>query len=488
MTDFSMATPEERSEIIKETRHIPTAELGINFSGAHDVPITKNVLKSKFEIYLTEYNYQNEKDPLDKAFKFNFLLPEKDVFWANSGISGLGYYGLNSQDDSRGSLTNKNEIDAFFAKLRLLYPDLANELVFTKDSKIAFAYAGGGTGDSSIVEDYIEAASEILKKSKHSIIVFNGLGAPVVKQANGKTQIFIPLGPHSLELAHAFIAESSLSPLVTGDGTLSSALATTSVSKTALYEMNPWKKGAFLEILAKAANGNSALLERLKLLAIPTTQELTKLGLSRQERVDQIRMALAAADVHLKIHEFLSSKKRHLDIGENIIKFYKNRLLISKIKTLKKQRVQIPNNYINWLGLLTKQYQFGEHQDLVLLKALSETKLERKETSQRAEAWYAAFTLMAKGFQIPEHLMQRLFHQPQESTVHMTRKLIKVEATNDEIVKSFLMMIKLEGQSNQMLSFLKRNPMYQTAVDFLKPEIAKLLRTLSNSCESIHIR
>lgn len=233
---------EEQIQTIKQaTNHIPAAELGLVFSDAPTHGVNSDILKAeKMEIHFAEYNSENSSLPNLGVVKFAFLNLPVSYFRMRSGLSGMGFYGLNSVNPAKSTLENQAVISKWLGTIQSKYPELKNHVSYSSFQNLAFAYAGSGYGNNSIVTDYVRAVSEITQGK--TLIVFNGTGEPFIRKTETGELVYIPLGQHPMELAHALIAESKLSPLVTGDSSLSSALATTTKKKSFLYEDIPWKK------------------------------------------------------------------------------------------------------------------------------------------------------------------------------------------------------------------------------------------------------
>lgn len=382
---FGMVDPKNMmeaqiNEIKAAVSEVPKADLGLQYSANNSV-YTRLVNKSeKMHIYFEEYSSNKESHAMSV---FQSGIPQIKIY---SGPLSFGVYGFGTNDDGHNSLTNTDIVHKWLSHLALTNPVLAEySNMKLSDLNLAFAYAG----DSELIEDYVKAVDRLAKQSSRpTVIVYKGSG-PIRKIRN---RILIPLEAHPKELAHALISESTYSPLITGDGSLSSAMETTSATKSFLCENNEWKLQAMTALIATAFKSKPELMESALGLLVPTTKELKQKKLSRKARVELIQTALKNEAVHSQMHSYLSRNRAALNIADNTINMYQFRSIFETIQNGISKGLMYSDTYLAWLTQLTKSFSVAAGLPYEQLRNQLDDSVYGK-SRQLLEKWYALFTL-----------------------------------------------------------------------------------------------
>lgn len=410
----SYLTPEQKAEIQKSVEAVPVADLGIQFS-ANNSAYSNLVLKAqKMHLYFEEYSEQR------KSHAFSFfqgLIPQIKI---NAGPLGFGVYGFGSKEDARGSELNKNRIQSWLKPLGL--GDLGK-------FDLAFAYAG----DAEMIEDYVKAVEQTVASEKKgkTLIVYKGSGDVVV---SGNV-VKIPLGAHAKELGHALIAESTYSPLVTGDGSLSSALETTGPKKSFLYERVNWKNGVMATFLNVIFRGKADLLEKAFGLLIPQTVDLESEGLTRDGRVNAMRNALANHSLHKHLHQYFSHRQKSLNIADNTMNAYQLNEIFKTLLKGFKRKMMYSEGYLIWLLESTKQFNAREGLPFKKWIAQLDDQVYGK-SFQLIEKWFALYSLWEMDQAVDSEMIRRV--------VAETAEFLKQKNTNAKYSADTILMQMLD--------------------------------------------
>lgn len=407
------------------TEHIPTAELGLQFS-ANNNPYSNLVLKAE-KLQLSFEEYSSLRDSL----AYSFFQGERAHLKLHAGPLGFGVYGFGSEHDARGSEDNKKLIKSW----------LTEKGVSLADYDLAFAYAG----DRELIEDYVKAIEQITsesEKGKPMIIVYKGDGE--ISKSSGA--IKIPLGVHPKELAHALIAESTISPLVTGDGSLSSALETTTAKKSFVYEGVLWKAQAMRAFLQNLFLSQSEHVEKAHSLFLATTNEVSDSGYTRSQRVSDIRTAILDPQVHLTIHKAMRIDINRLNLADNVMNLFQLVDVFSGVGNSFKRNFMYAEDYLHWLVELVKKFQVSQGLPYSYFLDQLDDQVKGK-SSQLLEKWYALFTLW--------EFDQRVKYDLVRTVVRETAAFLKqkdTEAKYDTEIKLFQILEQMNGSRKSKTS------------------------------------
>jgi hypothetical protein len=365
-------TDAQRATIAEATKMIPPADLGLQFS-ANDSPISNAILKAEqMHLYFQEYSEQKN------SLQYTFLQGPIPQIKLNSGPLGFGVYDFNSVDPQKKSKDNRTRLQKFFAEKNVAVPAAFD---------MAFAYAG----DTDMIDDYVKAVESIASGSgkPKTIIVYKGSGEVSISN----NIIKIPLGNHPKELAYALISESTYSPLVTGDGSLSSALETTKPKKSFLYERINWKYSFMATLIQEIFKGaNPTRLAEALGLMIPQTADLVNTGVPRAERITSIKSALTNQAVHTTVHQYFSTRAKSLNIADNTVNAFQFNRIFQTLSAGWKKDFMFSEKYLNWLIESTKSFQVNEGPPFKKWTAELDDQVYGK-SFQLSEKWFALFSL-----------------------------------------------------------------------------------------------
>ncbi len=372
----------QKKEVIKTTDHIPKADLGLQYS-ANDSPYSRYVVKGQnMQISFEEYSQHTT------SHAYTFLQSGSPHTKLYSGPVSFGVYGFGSKHDALHSVSNQQHIEKWLSQLASTNASLKKFSLKSADFDLAFAYAG----DSEMIEDYVSAVKQLAKRNRPTIIVYKGSGAIQVVG----NQIIIPLGAHPKELGHALISESTYSPLVTGDGSLSSALETTSATKSFLYENIEWKIPAMTALLNVTFKTKPELISAANDLLIPPSKDLKIENKSRKDRIKQIKSALENQALHSQVHSYFSKRTSSLNIADNAVNMYQFWPVFNSIQKGFSKGLMFSESYLIWLTELTKTYNARNGIPKQKLYAELNDKVSGR-SFQLLEKWFSLYTLWELG-------------------------------------------------------------------------------------------
>lgn len=390
--------PSEKAKLLATVAHIPEADLALQFS-ANDSSFSPLIVKAQ-KLYLYFEEYSNKSQSLAYAFFQN----NRKQLKLSAGPLGFGVYGFGSAGDAHGSADNKKYLKSWLATIEKENPALQTLHLNSAPFDLAFAYAG----DAEMIEDYIKAVQRISKETtdRPTVIVYKGRGPIKIK---GR-QVLIPLGAHPKELGHALISESTYSPLVTGDGSLSSALETTANTKSFLYENVEWKRLAMEALVVKVFAKDRSLQDAALNSLIPQTMALKDLKLSRKKRVTMMQTALLNAEVHRQWSAYFSEQRAALNIADNVINMYQFVEIFDSLKKGFQKGFMFSDDYMSWLTELAKT--FSAAQGIPVDKLYRELNdMVYGKSKNLIEKWYAIFTLWEIGHTVANDDVVRIISE-----------------------------------------------------------------------------
>lgn len=389
-------------EKVKESvKHIPYAEMALQYS-ANNSPFSRLVVKSEnIHVYFEEYSEKKE------SHGYSFFHKNAEAVKIFAGPLAFGVYGFGSKGDAIHTAENKEYVQTWLDKIKSSNPKLAKLNLKLSEIDLAFAYAG----DAVMIEDYNKAIDQLAKqkKDKVTVIAFKGKGE-VEKVGN---RVYIPLNAHPKELAHALVSECTYSPLVTGDGSLSSALETTSKTKSFLYESVEWKAAAMAELFRSVFKNDSELLESANDLMIRQTHELKNAKQSRNGRVDQIISALQNEALHTGIHTYFSRRTLALNIADNTMNLFQFEEIYKNLKASFSRNVFFSEPYLKWLINFAKTFSAREDfPEARLQDQLNDQVYGRSK--QLLEKWYSMYTLFELGYSVKSSDVSRIITETKD--------------------------------------------------------------------------
>ncbi|MCM2281726.1 MAG: hypothetical protein NDI61_07755 [Bdellovibrionaceae bacterium] len=461
--------PSGVSEAIeKAAAHIPVSDVAIQFS-ANDAPVAPELFKaSRMRIHLHEFIASQDE------LAFVSLEEEPDVWKLNSGPRNLGAYGFGTSYDRHGSAFNQRVLKKWWAQVLGSHPRL-NEIDLSR-AELAFAYAG----DADLVADYVTAMRNLARLSPEVpfVVVAKGAGVPIV---DGNF-FQIPLGPHPRDLAHALISESTYSPLVTGDGSLSSALETAAVielgtrvtartrgrrAKSFLYELNSWKaemiSSWLFDVFRKSDGESLAAAERLMIAPSPARASGGASD-AREKRVAQIQAALVDFDTHTKLVQFLAARRGQLDMGRRLMELTRLRGLFQRIEGLPRAKTA---DYLAWLvsqtGALAEKVDWQTH----LERGVQRAGVNR-DSKRLLDVWYSLATLWFLERPVPEAWETKAVRELSE--VFSKRETEKRYQIDQKLQDLFAQIAAVPTASRRMQTLLDRNPDLSRAMTHFEAE------------------
>ncbi|MBL7542407.1 MAG: hypothetical protein JNL11_01255 [Bdellovibrionaceae bacterium] len=379
-------TPAQTKAVIDSVAHIPEADMGIQYS-ANNSPYSHLFVKAKeMHLYFEEYSHQAE------SLIYTFFQSGRKMIKLHAGPLGFGVYGFGSKEDSRGSFINKRYIQNWLDQMAATYPSLKKFGLKVGHFGLAYGYAA----DIPMIEDYVQSIKNLsYEKTQPTVIVYKGQGAVIVQGQ----QIFIPLGAHPKELAHALIAESTYSPLVTGDGSLSSALETMSKTKSFLYEGVEWKLSAMGTLLGKVFSMHPELAAEAREVIVPLTKDLGSSRMSREDRIQKMQSLIENVQIHTQWYSYFARKKQALNLADNTINLFQFAGLYEALRLGFEKGYTFSRDYLEWLTELVKTFTVRDGLPIKRLHAELGHKVYGK-SENLVEKWYALYTLWETGVSV----------------------------------------------------------------------------------------
>lgn len=368
-------------------KHVPFADMGLQYS-ANDKAFSNLVVKSKnMHIYFCEYSASI------KSHAFVFFQNESISMKINAGPLSFGVYGFGSQDNTIHSQENKQIVNAWLDKIKNENNALKKMNLSLGNIELSFAYAG----DVQMIEDYNKAIEQIAKqdKTKFTVIAYKGQG----KVRIIANRVYIPLNEHPKELANALISESTYSPLVTGDVSLSAAIKTTSENKTFLYENVQWKESAMTALIKEIFSDHPISNMATNELLIPQTWALHRMKMNRKKRITQITEAILNHKVHKEIHFYFSQRQKSLNIADNTINLYQFSTIYKSLKASFKRKIFFSESYLDFLVDFTKEFEAKDFIPKWKLYEILQNQ-DHFEVNQLFEKWYSLYTLWELGYDV----------------------------------------------------------------------------------------
>ncbi|GEM_PF-3525944 len=471
ISDPSTLSQAQKTTLNASVAHVPYADMSLQYSANNSAFNQLVVKERKLHLYFEEYS-QNSS-----SHAYTFLRDGRRQIKLNAGPLGFGVYGFGSSDDSHGSAQNHRYIEAWLKHLSASNPSLSKFDLSIGKFDIAFAYAG----DSEMVEDYVKAVSQLAKKNAHQPVVIAYKGSGEIKIVG--QQIFIPLGAHPKELAHALISESSYSPLVTGDGSLSSALETTTTRKSFIYENVPWKAEAMNALFGRVFSDPKAL-EAAMLALIPQSKDLPYLKLSRTKRVKQIKNALENSQIHHQWHSYFLRKKTSLNLADNTINIFQFESIYTSLERSFSKGLYFSDAYTNWIVELAKTFSARDGLPFERLRGELNDGVYGKSKGL-IEKWFALFTLWETNYLVSEKDVVRVLH---ETAAFFKQRETQAHYTTEIEIFSILDQINGSDKSKYALYKAMENDRhaYEAFTDIRKKYNSQASKPLklsrSNSC------
>lgn len=428
-------SPEEIKKVSDSVDHIPKAEMGLQYS-ANDNVFSKLVTKAEnLHVYFQEYSEEKE------SHAYSFFHKNAEAIKIFAGPLAFGVYGFGSKGDANHSAENKSHVQSWLNKIQSSNPQLAGLNLDLKTIDLAFAYAG----DELMIEDYIKAIDQLAKqnKSKITVVAFKGKGE-IRKVGN---RVYVPLNDHPKELAHALVSESTYSPLVTGDGSLSSALKTTSKTKSFLYENVEWKVLTMSELFRSIFSPEPELLKSSNDLMIVQTKNLKEAKMNRKDRVVQITRALQNQNLHSRIHAYFSRRTMALNIADNTMNIYQFEEIYKTLKANFVKKSYFSEPYLKWLINFTKSFNAHEAFPAEKLKGQLNDQVYGR-SNQLLEKWFSLFTLWELGYSVETLDVARVV---EETKLFLERKETMSKMTTESDLIQILEQVFGAKKSKQAL-------------------------------------
>lgn len=449
----------EQIALVKElTAHIPKADMGIQYS-ANNSPYSNLVVKAQtLKVYFEEYS-----EHLD-SHQYSFFQKGSESIKLRAGPLGFGIYGFDSKEDARGSSVNQEYINSWLKKITT--ENLKNNF------DLAFAYAG----DDGLIEDYVKAVTALAKeKGRQTVVVYKGSG----KIRSLDNVVLIPIGSHPRELAHALISESTYSPLVTGDGSLSSALETVAKGKAFLYEEVSWKTTPMHALIqAVFANSGIDINEAIQKTLIPQTNQLKMLKSSRANRIRTIKSALLDHQIADVWYNYFEHRKSSLSIADNTVNLFQFAEIYQSLKSAFSRNLLFSDFYLRWLIELSKTFSARKGFPFSRLSNHFDDKVYGKP-KQLLEKWFVLYTFWELGHPVTKENVVRVIQE----TAHALRQK-QTQAGYDFESELTSMMDQVNGsrKANQALRLvLETDSVAAKEFVTLEETYGKRLRTYRDS-------
>lgn len=469
-------TPAEKSSVVSAVTHVPDADMALQFSANNSAVSSLVVKGKKMHLYFEEYSNQTQ------SHSFTFLQNGQKQIKLNSGPLGFGVYGFGSRNDDHGSAVNKKYIESWLSEIAKSNPAMHGFDLRSGKYDLAFAYAG----DAEMIEDYVQAVETTARRAPKNptIIVYKGSGSITIK----KNVILVPLGAHPKELGHALISESTYSPLVTGDGSLSSALETTTKTKSFLYENIDWKLQAMSALIATVFSKDPALAETARRALIPQTKSLKDLRLSRKKRVAMIQSALQNSEVHKSWHSYFSRRTNSLNIADNTLNIFQFAEIFETLRKGFQRGLIYSEPYIVWLVEQVKTFSVRDGLPVEKLRAELNDKVYG-QSKNLVEKWYALFTLWetdhrVESFDVTNVINETAAYLKQKQTnagYEITTQIFGIlEQINGSTKSKYALYQSIKNDSAAYSSFSEIRKTYNAQTN--KP----LRLSRQNSCEKFY--
>lgn len=438
-----------KAKLNQATQHIPSADFGVQFSSNNSLMPNLILKASKMLYYFQEY------DPQKDSFEY-FLSKEKPpISKLFAGPLGLGIYGFDSIYDKHNSQFNKKLINHYLKETAQF--NFKNDLSIYE---IAYAYAG----DKEMIDDYIEAIKRISQlsenKDKKYLIFYKKSGGSTndgIQFSTQKNITLFPLGSHPKELSHALISESTISPLITGDGSLSSALETTSKNKSLLYEGNPWKIPMVYSFLNWVFKNNNDI--KFTDLIIPLTKDLESQNMKSEQRIEQIYNALLDSNIHGILNQFIKTHKSQLKLGDNLVNLFQLYPIFESLTKSFDNSPTAKSEYLEWLVSTVKHYKSNDPNKIRNYFYSQFNDKIQNHPFQLLEKWYSFLTLIELKIPLKPEVLSQLINETNDTLSSKFRSETNLELL--EKLSSFIKGLKssstFKNYWNSNLEFLNES-------------------------------
>jgi hypothetical protein len=377
----------DKIKLIESTAaHIPYADLGVQFSANNSAFSNLIVKAKKLHVYFHEY------EAVAESFVHGFFNAKVPVLKLNSGPLSFGVYGFGNKSEKVGSESNRAIVNEFLNPLGF---DLSQ-------IDLAFAYAR----DDELIEDYRKALEIIAnekEKSRDLVVIYKGSGEII---RTGRL-VQIPIADHPFELNKALIAESTISPLITGDVSFSLALRSTTPTKSFLYEGYAWKQGTFFTLFKTLFSKQVDLMNFAFELFLPRTNVLENEGVSREDRVKSILDSLKNRKLHREIHKKMSLLDQRLNLSNNLMGIYRFESIFQAIYSGFQRDRMYSEKYLIWLTKwVEKLNAHDEIKQEIFDKLLTKNVIGSSEIL--LQKWFSLYTLWELGVAVDSVQVRRV--------------------------------------------------------------------------------
>ncbi len=312
----------------------------------NDLPTLRASLRAQIPAVDLSIQFSANNSPMEEALKanakFSFSLHElggspqlvqdqinHEYVKLNAGASSMGMY-LEKATDESAPEAERQEIAVW------MKTNFQQEL--KPESKVLFAYSK----DQGATQLYIDAVKLVAKKNPNLSYILAAKDFPNLDLSALPPNLqVVKSRAFPNQVIRALIKESALSPLVTGDSSLSLAITHATDAKSFIYEAPPWKQQSAAALVRELVGQgvDKASIRSLVLTEIPyypitegmhrlwhtlksNTTPYTPLPSRYSQGVEALAKTLVDGRLQKSIHQALEKVMPVLDIQDNLLRVY----------------------------------------------------------------------------------------------------------------------------------------------------------------------
>jgi len=388
---------------------IPEADLSVQLSGNNHPQ--RSVLEAKSKVSMSFYEHDGS----------TYIRHGPSIFY--TGPSSAGFYitkGLLESNPNRQNIVNEwlttnghQAVDFSTNSVAFGYSKYAISIQLYLDAMSKLAKRNGGRRYNVIIKDFSDSNLDSIEIPPNlQVIKYKSLPSEVME---------------------AMIAESNLSPLVTGDLSLSTALSSVRKNKAFIYETPPWKESTALSLWADIHVETN---DRLSSLLFFKPLELIENTAKRQEYIEDISHLLENSNFFERINSVIKRRLTGWDLIENIMKLYKYKALLN---------LEIKEHLFSTETLELFAHLFIESKNITEVKAKMRTYLlDPSRTTE--ERIFCGLFLLKTNEGLNANLTGIVFHQLRD-------RLLK-NGTGDAVVEKFHNFLRWNREMNTVKEFV----------------------------------
>lgn len=290
------------------SQQIPHADLSIQLSANESA--ARHVLRSNSRVSFS-FDEMGGGESLLRHNSKSSVRPSgtsTDLIPLRAGARAMGIYLEERMDEDDQAIADHEVISRWLRGRR--------DNPLAPGSDLIFAY----TKEAASTAFYVEAIAQIATQNPSTQYTL------ITKDFERLTEVTLPSNvrhivsksfPHAV--MKSLISQSTYSPIVTGDSSVSLAIGSVHAGKTFIYEAPRWKRessDAFKTMLAESAGINEAILEPMFMNFVPHPTH------QRAENLAALVKTLTDRELQSKLSQALQTLRPRMDFQANVLKMF----------------------------------------------------------------------------------------------------------------------------------------------------------------------